>query len=184
MKLVVSNGKKEETATVPDLRGMTESAAKDKLTSEGFKVGTVTEAYSDTVTAGCVISQTANPGSEVAKGSSVGFQLSAGPEKKSYKFVTTLNAPTGYTGGNVTITITGSDGTVRNFTTASFPCAVNENTGAHFYFIAFAEKSNSFQIVVFHFGIQDLTMQKHLNSSIFAHLKRKQFHAFRVYAGC
>ncbi len=126
VKLVVSNGKKEEMVKVPDLRGMTETAAKDKLNSLGLKTGTVSEAYSDTVTAGCVISQTSNPDSEVAKGSSVGFQLSAGPEKKSYKFVTTLNAPTGYTGGNVTVTITGSDGSVRSFTTASFPCAVNE----------------------------------------------------------
>lgn len=124
--LVVSSGPEIVKVKVPDLRGMTESAAKEKLTAEGLKCGTVSETYSDTVTEGCVVSQSYSPGTEVEQNTSVNIQLSAGPEKHTYKYVTSLNAPSGYTSGNVTITITASDGDTRTFTATAFPCAVNE----------------------------------------------------------
>lgn len=124
--LTVSTGPEVKKAKVPDLRGMTESAAKSKLAEYGLNCGTVSETYSDTVTEGCVVSQSYSPDSEVDEGTSVNIQLSVGPEKHTYKYVTTLNAPSGYTSGNVTVTITASDGTTRSFTTSSFPCAVNE----------------------------------------------------------
>lgn len=124
--LTVSTGPEVKKVPVPDLRGMTESAAKSKLAEYGLNCGTVSETYSDTVTEGCVVSQSYSPDSEVDEGTSVNIQLSVGPEKHTYKYVTTLNAPSGYTSGNVTVTITASDGTTRSFTTSSFPCAVNE----------------------------------------------------------
>ena len=124
--LTVSTGPEIKKVKVPDLRGMTESAAKSKLAEYGLNCGTVSETYSDTVTEGCVVSQSYSPDSEVDEGTSVNIQLSVGPEKHTYKYVTTLNAPSGYTSGNVTVTITASDGTTRSFTTSSFPCAVNE----------------------------------------------------------
>ena len=124
--LTVSTGPEVKKVPVPDLRGMTESAAKSKLAEVGLNCGTVSETYSDTVTEGCVVSQSYSPDSEVDEGTSVNIQLSVGPEKHTYKYVTTLNAPSGYTSGNVTVTITASDGTTRSFTTSSFPCAVNE----------------------------------------------------------
>lgn len=124
--LTVSTGPEVKKVKVPDLRGMTESAAKSKLAEVGLNCGTVSETYSDTVTEGCVVSQSYSPDSEVDEGTSVNIQLSVGPEKHTYKYVTTLNAPSGYTSGNVTVTITASDGTTRSFTTSSFPCAVNE----------------------------------------------------------
>lgn len=124
--LVVSSGPEIVKVKVPDLRGMTEPAAKEKLTAEGLKCGTVSETYSDTVTEGCVVSQSYSPGTEVEQNTSVNIQLSAGPEKHTYKYVTSLNAPSGYTSGDVTITITASDGDTRTFTATAFPCAVNE----------------------------------------------------------
>ena len=124
--LTVSSGKEVVKIKVPDLRGMTETAAKEKLTQLGLVCGTVTEVYSDTVTAGCVVLQSHSPDTEVEKGASVDVQLSKGPEVHTYKYVATLDAPSGYTGGNVTITITASDGDARTFTVSSFPCAVNE----------------------------------------------------------
>lgn len=124
--LTVSTGPEIKKVKVPDLRGMTESAAKSKLAEYGLNCGTVSETYSDTVTEGCVVSQSYSPDSEVDEGTSVNIQLSVEPEKHTYKYVTTLNAPSGYTSGNVTVTITASDGTTRSFTTSSFPCAVNE----------------------------------------------------------
>ncbi len=124
--LTVSSGPEVVKVKVPDLRGMTEAAAKDKLKAEGLTCGTVSETYSDTVTEGCVVSQSYSPDTEVEQGTSVNIQLSVGPEKHTYKYVATLDAPSGYTGGNVTITIKGSDGDTRSFTVSSFPCAVNE----------------------------------------------------------
>lgn len=124
--LTVSSGPEKTKIKVPDLRGMTETAAKEKLTQLGLVCGTVTEVFSDTVTSGCVVSQSHSPDTEVEKGASVDIQLSKGPEVHTYKYVATLDAPSGYTGGNVTITITASDGDSRTFTVSSFPCAVNE----------------------------------------------------------
>nr|MBQ8252640.1 Stk1 family PASTA domain-containing Ser/Thr kinase [Lachnospiraceae bacterium] len=124
--LTVSSGPEIIKVKVPDLRGMTETAAKEKLTEAGLTCGSVSETYSDTVTEGCVVSQSYSPDTEVEQGTSVNIQLSAGPEKHTYKYVATLDAPSGYSSGEVTITITASDGDVRSFKTSSFPCAVNE----------------------------------------------------------
>ncbi len=124
--LKVSGGPEIIKVKVPDLRGMTESAAKDKLSLEGLKCGSVSETYSDNVTQGCVVSQSMSVGEEVEQGTSVNITLSAGPEKHTYKYVTTLDAPSGYVGGSVVITIKGSDGDTRSFTATSFPVAVNE----------------------------------------------------------
>lgn len=142
--ITVSSGPQTVKVKVPDLRGMTESAAKEKLTSAGLKCGTVSETYSDTVTQGCVVSQSYSADTEVEEGTSVNIQLSAGPEKHTYKFVGNLDAPTGYTSGSVTITIKASDGETRSFTATSFPVAVNEkgfkvNSGTITY--SFMEKS-------------------------------------------
>ncbi|MBQ8198572.1 MAG: Stk1 family PASTA domain-containing Ser/Thr kinase [Lachnospiraceae bacterium] len=124
--LTVSSGPEIVKVKVPDLRGMSETAAKEKLTEVGLTCGSVSETYSDTVTQGCVVSQSYSPDTEVDEGTSVNIQLSIGPEKHTYKYVATLDAPSGYSGGNVTITITAADGDVRSFATSSFPCAVNE----------------------------------------------------------
>lgn len=125
--LSVSSGPATVNVKVPDLRGMTESAAKDKLATLNLKCGTVSEAYSDTVSAGCVISQSYSADAEVAEGTSVNIQLSLGPETHTYKFVTSLDAPTGYAGGNVKITIKATDGDTRSFQASGFPFAVNES---------------------------------------------------------
>lgn len=124
--IVISEGAEIKKVSVPDLRGMTESAARKKLEDEGLKCGTVKEDYSDTTSSGCVITQTESPGIPVDEGTVVGITLSLGKKVESYKYVANLSAPTGYTGGAVTISITASNGDIRSFTTTSFPCAVNE----------------------------------------------------------
>lgn len=124
--LIVSIGPETKKTEVPDLRGLSESAAKDKLAAANLKAGTVSEDYSDSVTAGCVISQSYSPDMEVEEGTSVDFVLSLGKKEVKYEYVGSINAPTGYTGGSVTITITAADGETRTFTTDAFPFAVNE----------------------------------------------------------
>ncbi len=125
--IVISEGPEVKTTTVPDLRGMTETAAKARLEEAKLVCGTVSETYSDTVSEGCVVTQSQNPGLTVNEGVSVSITLSLGAKNNSYKYVATLSAPTGYTEGEVTITITASDGDVRTFKTSAFPCAVNES---------------------------------------------------------
>jgi len=126
--LTISLGPAVKKTDVPDLRGLSESAAKDKLSGANLKAGTVTEEYHDSVTAGCVISQSYSPGMEVEEGTAVNFVLSLGKKEVKYNYVGTINAPTGYENGTtVTITITAADGEKRTFTTSSFPFNVNES---------------------------------------------------------
>lgn len=124
--LIISQGKAVTETTVPDLRGMTESAAKAKLDEYKLKCGTVSETYNDTVSAGCVVTQSYNPGLTVSEGTVVDITLSLGTKEVTYKYVANLQAPTGYTGGSVTVTIKASNGDIRTFSTSTFPCAVNE----------------------------------------------------------
>lgn len=125
--LIISMGPAIKQTEVPDLRGLSESAAKDKLSGANLKAGTVSEEYSDSVTAGLVISQSYSPGMEVEEGTAVNFVLSLGKKEVKYDYVGTINAPTGYEqGSTVTITITAADGESRTFTTSSFPFTVNE----------------------------------------------------------
>lgn len=147
--IYVSTGIGAGAVAMPDLRGKTETEAKAELEAAGLVCGTVSEANSDTVAEGLVISQSYNPGISVAKGTSINIVLSAGVKKASYKYVTMLNAPTGYTKGSVTITIAASDGDTRSFTTSSFPCAVNEanfkvNTGTVTYTYEIEEEQMGF----------------------------------------
>lgn len=124
--LIVSIGPETKKTDVPDLRGLSESAAKDKLSQSNLKAGTVSEEYSDSVTKGLVISQSYSPGMEVEEGTAVNFVLSLGKKEEKYNFVGSIDAPSGYTGGTVTITITSADGEQRSFSTSSFPVSVNE----------------------------------------------------------
>lgn len=76
------NGKPEEkaeTVTVPKVEGQTEANARNALEAVGLKAGTVTEANSDTVPAGNVISQSPSGNSSTEKGTSVNLVISKGP---------------------------------------------------------------------------------------------------------
>ena len=65
---------------VPDVVGMTQSAAVSAITSAGLAVGTVTHDYSDTIPAGSVISQNPAGGVSVPFGSAVDLVISGVPE--------------------------------------------------------------------------------------------------------
>jgi len=65
--------------TVPDVVGETAAAADAILVGGGLVTGTVTTAYSETVAAGLVISQSPTAGSSVDPGSAVDLVISLGP---------------------------------------------------------------------------------------------------------
>ena len=65
-------------ATVPNVVGKDEATARAAIEAAGLTVGTVTEASSDTVTSGLVISQTVAANTKTAKGTKVNLVLSSG----------------------------------------------------------------------------------------------------------
>ena len=79
VNLSVSKGK--EQVSVPDIKGMTESEAKQRLIDSGFKSAAGTAQNSATVPEGSVISQSPEAGSNVDKGATITYVLSKGPEK-------------------------------------------------------------------------------------------------------
>ena len=75
--VVLSKGR--EPRTVPTLTGKGASAAKSSIEALGL-IASPTEAYSDTVPEGQVISQQTREGSTVYRGDSVSYTVSKGPE--------------------------------------------------------------------------------------------------------
>lgn len=80
--ILVSRGREVIEVNVPDLRNQSESEARNALNSAGLAVGTVSEANSETVPAGAVISQSYSAGTKVEAGTAVDFVLSLGPKEK------------------------------------------------------------------------------------------------------
>ncbi|MBE6036968.1 MAG: Stk1 family PASTA domain-containing Ser/Thr kinase [Clostridiales bacterium] len=70
---------------VPDVRGKNESDAKFMLESYGFVVGTVKQAYSNTVPEGRVCDQSVDPGEEAKTGTTINLTISKGKEVKEVK---------------------------------------------------------------------------------------------------
>ncbi len=68
------------TGTVPNVVGNTQSGAAFRLEENGYSVGSITHAYSNTIPAGCVISQFPTAGELVATGSTVSLVISDGKE--------------------------------------------------------------------------------------------------------
>ncbi|MBV9297646.1 MAG: PASTA domain-containing protein, partial [Verrucomicrobia bacterium] len=69
VNLVISSG--PQTVAVPNVGGLTQSAAATAITGAKLKVGTITQRTSDTVVSGKVISQDPASGSSMAEGSPV-----------------------------------------------------------------------------------------------------------------
>jgi len=76
--VVLSKGR--EPLTVPSLGGMSADAAKSAIEALGL-VATPTEAFSDTVAEGQIISQQTNEGTILHRGDTVAYTVSKGPEK-------------------------------------------------------------------------------------------------------
>ncbi len=72
-----------KTVTVPPVTGKTEADAKAALDAAGLTVGSVTEANSDTMEKGKVISQSLSQNTSVKKGTTVNLVISKGPNKKA-----------------------------------------------------------------------------------------------------
>lgn len=80
--MLVSKG--SDKKSVPNVRGMEDSAAQNTIKNYGFNVGSVTYQYSDSVSKGLVISQGVAAGTKAAAGTSISLVVSSGlkPEEK------------------------------------------------------------------------------------------------------
>lgn len=74
-----------EDVEMPDLQGMTRSAAEERLKKMGLKVGSIYEKYSSEEDAGTVIAQTPRAGSKIMKGQSVDLTISKGTKSKKVR---------------------------------------------------------------------------------------------------
>lgn len=88
--IVVSRG--PENAGVPNVIGSDRSAAISALQAAGFNVSEGEAQYSDSVPAGCVISQDVAGGSQVKKGTTVTIVVSKGQEMVTVPNVTGMDA--------------------------------------------------------------------------------------------
>lgn len=110
-----SNGTGEEipagSVAVPNIIGMSETEAKTALTASGLSWSSITEQNSDSVVEGKVISQSIEPDSLVASGTSVDFVLSLGPEQAEAQIYSqNVQAPAGYVAGTAaSIMLTGNN---------------------------------------------------------------------------
>lgn len=135
VKIIVSNGKKIEEVTVPNLVGKSEEKAAELLKKAGL-TGNPSHANSDDVKAGKVISQDIDADTKVEEGSTINYVISDGPEVISYsvKFTGAITNA-GYdfeAAGNVTVTVsyTIGDATYKIYSGAageeSFPLDISD----------------------------------------------------------
>lgn len=92
IELVISAG--EGAIAIPNIVGKTENEAYAALAAAGFSVGEVSEAASDTVPAGTVISQGATGNAQ--RGTSVSFTVSTGPETVQIPYVVGMKLTDAY----------------------------------------------------------------------------------------
>lgn len=78
--LTISKGKEKKNTTVPGVVNTTRENAEVALKNAGLSVGSTTEAFSDTVAAGNVISQSIAKDTSVEEGVTVDLVISKGPE--------------------------------------------------------------------------------------------------------
>ena len=103
--LYVSTGPEEEFVSVPNLYGKTDAEASVLLSAAGLVAGEISKEYDSTISAGHVISQGVEAGTQVAPGETVDYTVSLGPEapKTVYRLPGCKLSPSGLlrTGGSV-----------------------------------------------------------------------------------
>lgn len=121
INLVVSNGEGKEKIEVPNLLGMSESAAKKAITNAGFKVGKVSEGVSSSYNKGEVMWQEYNAGTKLEKGETINIRVSKGKSSSIEIYVPFQDAENEVF--QMTVTVNDDNGT-RNET---YTCKKSDN---------------------------------------------------------
>ncbi|RHO38091.1 Stk1 family PASTA domain-containing Ser/Thr kinase [Clostridium sp. AM16-23] len=90
--LYVSTGPEEEFVSVPNLYGKTDAEASVLLSAAGLVAGEISKEYDSTISAGHVISQGVEAGTQVEPGETVDYTVSLGPEAPKKQFIASLDA--------------------------------------------------------------------------------------------
>lgn len=90
--LYVSTGPEEEFVSVPNLYGKTDAEASVLLSAAGLVAGEISKEYDSTISAGHVISQGVEAGTQVAPGETVDYTVSLGLEAPKKQFIASLDA--------------------------------------------------------------------------------------------
>ena len=90
--LYVSTGPEEEFVSVPNLYGKTDAEASALLSAAGLVAGEISKEYDSTISAGHVISQGVEAGTQIAPGETVDYTVSLGPEAPKKQFIASLDA--------------------------------------------------------------------------------------------
>jgi hypothetical protein len=104
-KVLITVGKGQQVAKVPDLTGLTYPKAKNKLEDAGYLLGGVKEATSSTVPAGVIMAQDPPPGTALTPNSYVYLTDSVGPPagstdgSESASAINTKSVPSGEASG-------------------------------------------------------------------------------------
>lgn len=125
-----------EAVTVPSVYNKTQEEAVRELEAAGLVVSSTSSDYSDTITAGNVISQSITEGKMVDKGTSITLVISLGPKVKLYQFSASINLPMNADGtantdvAGANIVLKDSAGNVleawNNVAASSFPYSISK----------------------------------------------------------
>jgi len=127
VNLVISSGTPQ--VTVPNVVGLTQTAATTAITNAGLVVGTVTQQSSTTVAAGSVISQGPTAGNSVASGSAVNLVVSSGAPASA----SGATSPTSLAFGNwmLNVAAPGRAVTLTNTGTIALPISSTSLSGSN-----------------------------------------------------
>lgn len=92
--ITVSKGRQEEKVRVPSLIGRTEEEGTVLAVESKLIIGSVEYTYSSEVEAGYICYQSYSQGSYVDQGTAIDIKISQGPERHTYKYSGSIEAPT------------------------------------------------------------------------------------------
>ena len=98
LTIYLSKGKEEKKTSVPDLYGLSQSAAEKALTDKGLVLGSVDQVESS-ASVGTVVWQSVTKGNEVNEGTAVNIQISKGKSEQQTKPETPTEEDKPETGG-------------------------------------------------------------------------------------
>ena len=132
LTIYISKGKEDKKASVPDLYGLSQSAAEKALTDKGLVLGSVDQVESS-ASVGTVVWQSVSKGTEVSEGTAVNIQISKGKSEQPTTPDTSDEDKQPETGGESGGSSGSSGGDTQEPTTpttgsATIPVALPDNT--------------------------------------------------------
>lgn len=126
--VVISSGAQTTQLEMPNLIGKNQEEAKVLIEEAGLTIRTISEENSDTVSEGCVISQSPSAGGTVEEGTSVDLIVSAGKLTRTYACSVSVTEPNNYlVGSDAIIVLMNPQGSeINRYSVNAFPYTISE----------------------------------------------------------